>query len=164
VVVILSILLLSNLNDQFVYSIVRLVLQAIGTVSVLTILLQAIGRVKLVSNSPEQRLRMVTIVLLLAEITGLITLSALLRINDPPPSNPALAAIAVMISASLAFGATIIAVTQTDEAETVTIEASEYEGFANWKRTIGDKLKISKAEYMMYQQWKSLKEVDSDPG
>lgn len=127
--------MLFNPEDQFVYTTTRLGLSLIGFVSCTAILFQSIDRVRRISNSPEQRLRMVTIVLLLTEISALLALGVLITWDDPPPTNPFSAAIGVMIRASLAYGTAILAATRPeDDSDSTTINRTEYVEFLNWKK------------------------------
>lgn len=125
---------LFNPEDQFVYTVTRLLLSLIGFPACAAILFQSISRVREISDSPEQRLRMVTIVLLLTEIAALLAIGAVISWNDPPPTNTATAVLGVMIRGSLAFGATIIAVTRSKDVESVLVSKREYAAFMKWKK------------------------------
>lgn len=100
--------------DQ-IYAVIRLVLSVVALCGVLALFIQALRRIRKMSNSPEQRLRMGTIMLILAEVTVLLTISAAYDWDRPPPADPILAVVGVMIRASLAFGATILALTSPED-------------------------------------------------
>lgn len=158
VILAVLVIFLLDASDQTVYLLARLFLSLLGFVACATILRQSINRVRRISDSPEQRLRMVTIVLLLAEIAGLLALGAVVTWNDPLPTNPASAIIGMMIRGSLAYAASILAITQPEsEAKQTIIDAATYAEFSEWKRQRGQ-VAIDGEEYTQFIEWKQANE------
>jgi len=125
-IVLMAIMLLGYVgNNQIVYALIRLALSMVAVVAVSALFVQALQRIRQLRNSPEQRLRMATIIFLLAEITILLGISAAYDWDRAPPTDPVQAVISVMIRASLAFGATILALTAPEIEQSGKFTAEE---------------------------------------
>lgn len=95
-------------GDTF-YALIRVGLSVIGAVAWAIILVLSIPAVKKnAAPTFDRRLRMVTIVLLLALLAGLLALTAIYDWDRPAPADPVLAIVGVMIRAVLAIGGVVI--------------------------------------------------------
>jgi len=95
-------------GDTF-YALIRVGLSIIGAVAWTIVLILTVPAVRRnAAPTLDRRLRMVTIVLLLALLSGLLALTAIYDWDRPPPTDPFLAVIGVVIRAVLAIGGVVI--------------------------------------------------------
>lgn len=93
-------------GDNF-YAALRVTLSLIGAIAWAIILVLSIPAVKN-ATVITRRLRMVTVVFLLALLSGLLALTAIYDWDRPAPADPFLAVIGVAIRAVLAIGGVVI--------------------------------------------------------
>jgi hypothetical protein len=94
-------------TGDLIYALLRVSLSVVGALGWAYVVRLAIP-VARKANTPERRLRMVTVVFMLAELSILLALTALYDWARPPSSDAFLAVVGMAIRASVAIGAIVI--------------------------------------------------------
>jgi drug/metabolite transporter (DMT)-like permease len=102
------------ITGDFLYALLRLGLAVIGAVGWAWIVRLAIPAARRADTS-ERRVRMVTIVFMLAELAVLLALTALWDWDRPPPTDSFLAVLGMAIRASVSLSAVVLIWTWPDD-------------------------------------------------